>query len=329
MVAELKPVYLITGSDRPKIAVAVRRLRARFGSESVEELSGDSGSDMTAGADAVADLNAMGLFGDGQRLVVVRGMSGWKKADVTAVADYLQEPAPHAVLALVGDPPRGGALAKACAGAGDVLRYDVPTRPRGRRLDHAAWVRSQFESLGTHVDRATADRLVELVGEDTLMLESEITKLVTWAAGDPIGTHEVERLVAHSREASAFALTDAWGVRDRSGTLAAAFDSVEGSGEEPFVQALRVAGQASKVRSAKRILQMGGSVSEIAQELGIKDFPARKAAQFSENYSAEELENAAITLARLDFDLKGGTPLNGALLLERALLEITGSRRGG
>jgi len=83
------------------------------------------------------------------------------------------------------------------------------------------------------------------------------------------------------------------------------------------------------VRSAKRILQAGGSVSEIAQELGIKDFPARKAAQFSENYSVEELENAAITLARLDFDLKGGTPLNGALQLERALLEITGSRSGG
>jgi DNA polymerase III delta subunit len=28
--AELKPVYLITGNDRPKVEVALARLRARF-----------------------------------------------------------------------------------------------------------------------------------------------------------------------------------------------------------------------------------------------------------------------------------------------------------
>ncbi len=329
MAVDLKPVYLILGSDRPKVSLAAKRLKARFGSESVEEVTGDAGGELTRGEDAVAGLNALGLFGDGERLVVVRGMSGWKKDDAVAVAEYLEQPAPHAVLALVGDPPRGGDLAKACEAAGDVLRYDVPTRARGRRLDHAGWVRTQFERSGVQVDRAAAERLVELVGEDTLALESELTKLVTWAAGDQIGTQEIERLVAHSHEASAFALTDAWGAGDRSGTLAAAFASVEESGEEPFVQALRVAGQAARVRSARRIIDNGGSVREIAQELDIKDYPARKAAQFSENYTPEELDDAAMTLARLDFDLKGGTPINGSLQLERALLAITGSRRGG
>lgn len=327
MPSELKPVYLITGSDRPKVALALKRLKGRFGSESIEELSGDVGRDVVSGEDAVAGLNALGLFGDGERLVVVRGMSGWKKADVLAVAAYLEQPAPHAVLALLGDPPRAGDLAKVCAGAGDVLRYDVPTRSRGRRLDHAAWVRTQFERSGVSVDRETAERLVELVGEDTLTLDSEISKLVTWAAGDQIGTLEVDRLVAGSNDASAFALTDAWGARNTSATLAAAFASVEESGEEPFLQALRVAGQASKVRAAQRIVAAGGSARDVGQELGIKDYPARKAVQFSENFSSEELEEAAIRLARLDFDLKGGAPLGSALQLERALLEITGSRR--
>ena len=134
--------------------------------------------------------------------------------------------------------------------------------------------------------------------------------------------------MASGERLSAFALTDAWGARDRNGAVAAAFAAVQESGEEPFVQALRVAGQAAKVRAARRIIEAGGSVRDIAQELGIKDYPARKAAQFSENYSADELDNAATTLARLDFDLKGGRPLDGALQLERALLEIIGSRRG-
>ena len=58
----LRPVYLLTGNDRPKIVRALRRLRARFGDESVEQLSGDAAS----GADAVAACNALGLFAGGE-----------------------------------------------------------------------------------------------------------------------------------------------------------------------------------------------------------------------------------------------------------------------
>lgn len=326
MPAELKPAYLITGSDIPKVALAVKRLKARFLAESIDELSGEPGSETAGGSAAVASLNALGLFGEGERLVVVRGMGGWRKEDVEAITSYLEQPAPHAVLALVGAPPRAGDLAKVCAAAGDVLRFDVPTRPRGRRLDYPAWVRTQFERHGLQIDNATAERLVELVGDDASALENEVAKLATWAGEGELDARELERLVARSHEASAFALTDSWGARDQSGAVSAAFSAVEESGEEPFLQALRVAGQVAKVRGARRILDAGGTTGDIAAELGLKDYPARKAAQFAENYTADELDAAAVRLARLDFDLKGGTPLSGALQLERALLEITAPR---
>ena len=67
----LKPVYLIAGSDQPKVEVAVKRLRRHFPSDATEihfatELSGD---------DAVASCNALGLFGGGSgRLIVVEGV---------------------------------------------------------------------------------------------------------------------------------------------------------------------------------------------------------------------------------------------------------------
>src|SRR5688572_33250299 len=76
------------------------RLRERFGAESVELLSADT----AGGDDAVAACNALGLFaGDGGRLVVVSGVERWRKADAEAVATYLREPAPGAVLALVAE----------------------------------------------------------------------------------------------------------------------------------------------------------------------------------------------------------------------------------
>ena len=68
---DLKPVYLITGNDRPKVATALARLRRHFAPESVERVSALQAS----GADAVALCNSGSLFGDG-RLVIVDDVDG-------------------------------------------------------------------------------------------------------------------------------------------------------------------------------------------------------------------------------------------------------------
>ena len=80
MADDLLPAYLLTGTDRPKIGRALRRLRTRFGDEAVEILSAESSS----GDDVAAGLNSLGLFGVG-RLLVVQGVEKWKKADAEAI----------------------------------------------------------------------------------------------------------------------------------------------------------------------------------------------------------------------------------------------------
>ena len=72
----LKPAYLISGSDRPKVETAVQRLRARFVPESVEVVSA---LELT-GADVVTLCNSGSLFADA-RLVVVTEVDGTKKED--------------------------------------------------------------------------------------------------------------------------------------------------------------------------------------------------------------------------------------------------------
>src|SRR5690348_13570583 len=112
---ELKPVYLLTGTDRPKIAVALQRLRDRIGEDAIEQLHAAEAS----GEDAVAACNALGLFGGDARLVVVDGVEVWKAADVKELDGYLAAPAPSTVLALVGDGiKRDSALTKTVAKAG-------------------------------------------------------------------------------------------------------------------------------------------------------------------------------------------------------------------
>lgn len=333
----LKQVYLVCGSDAPKVALAVRRLRARFPAGSVEELSAGNGKDGVSGEDAVASLNALGLFG-GERLVIVREIDRWKAADVEAVATYLQAPAPGSVLALVGEPPRAGSLEKACAAAGDVLRFDVTAKKGSRKLDYPAWVREQFQRSGVRVDLETARALVDVVGNNTFALQAEVDKLLTWAAGAEIGPDDVARLaVPHpdqdedpnnpwaNRSPEIFNLNDAWGARDVPGALHWLDVALERN--EPFLLGLRLAGQVARVRTARRVLDADGTLADVMKALEAKEYPARKAIGHADRHTADELDTAAVTLARLDHELKGASRLPSDLLMTRTVVELTERRQ--
>lgn len=310
----LLPVYLLAGGDRPKIRLALTRLRARFGEESVDVLAAEAAS----GDEAVAACNALGLFaGGGGRLVIVEGVERWKAADAEVVAAYVAAPAPGAVLALVAEEPlKGSKLPELVARAGQVLVYEVP-KPR----DLPAWVRARLEELGTSADGEAARALVEIVGDDLTALASEAEKIATWAGGEPVGRREVELLAVPAHEASAWAVTDAWGARDLPRALAACQDDL-GHGEEPFLVAVRLAAQAGLVRAARALAEEGLNARDIAKRLRKHEFRVRKALGHAENYSRDELDAAVVRLAELDAALKGASRLAGEIELERALVEL-------
>jgi DNA polymerase III subunit delta len=318
---ELKPVYLITGGDRPKIQRALRRLRDRMGEDAVELLSGQEAS----GKDAVAACNAMGLLGGGGRLVIVEDVDRWKAADVKAIAAYLANPAPDTVLALVGaELKKDSALGKACAKAGDVLVYDVVKR----RLPE--WVAKQFADRGVDADGEAARLLVEIVGENPEELATEVDKLATWAAGEPVGVREIEALAAGCAEVPGYELTDAWGRRDLAGALRACQTLLERSGDPvsrtvPALIGLLVA-HVRRVRECQVLAEEGLSAREAASRLKRHPFYVEKLFAQSRNYGPDELREVVVRLAALDHAVKGGSRLAVDLELERALIDVTRPR---
>jgi DNA polymerase III subunit delta len=318
---ELKPVYLITGGDRPKIQRALRRLRDRMGEDAVELLSGQEAS----GEDAVAACNAMGLLGGGGRLVIVEDVDRWKAADVKAIAAYLANPAPDTVLALVGAAlKKDSALGKACAKAGDVLVYDVVKR----RLPE--WVAKQFADRGVDADGEAARLLVEIVGENPEELATEVDKLATWAAGEPVGVREIEALAAGCAEVPGYELTDAWGRRDLAGALRACQTLLERSGDPvsrtvPALIGLLVA-HVRRVRECQVLAEEGLSAREAASRLKRHPFYVEKLFAQSRNYGPDELREVVVRLAALDHAVKGGSRLAVDLELERALIDVTRPR---
>jgi DNA polymerase-3 subunit delta len=322
-VAELLSAYLITGTDRPKVTRALRRLRDRVGEDATETLNASESS----GEDAAASCNALGLFAVERRLVVVEQVERWKAADVKAVQEYLRKPAPTSVLALLGEEvKRDSALAKAVVKAGEVLIYDIPTT-RGRKADLPKWVEQQFRERGIVIDHDAARALVELAGDNADELATEVDKLTTWAAGERIGEREVAELVPARADAPPFDLTDAWGRRDVAAVLAASERIVERSGDAPRDVFLRIAAlvtnHVTRVRECQALDAEGVPPAAAADRLKRNRFYVQKLYEQAHNFSEEELGDAVIRLARLDLALKGGSKLPGELEFTRALVDIT------
>jgi DNA polymerase III subunit delta len=313
---ELKPAYLLTGSDRPKIDRALHRLRERFGEDAIERLSAREAT----GDDAVAACNAMGLFATGGRLVLVDEVERWKAADTKPIADYLAAPAPETVLALVGEGLRKDSpLAKALGKKGEVLVYDVA------KSGLPKWVGEQFQRHGVHASADACRALVELVGDNLQELATEVEKLSVWAGRDPVGPDEVELLVTARADVPPFVLTDAWGRRDIGAVLSATESILERSTRSGEVHMLvgRLAAHVRRVQACQNLDLAGVRPREAAAELKMHPFAAEKAFAQSRNFTTEELRGAIVCLADLDLGLKGGSRLPNELQLEQALVAIT------
>ena len=327
-----KPVYLLTGSDRPKIETALKRLRAHFVPEAIDLASALD----TSGGSAVALCNAGSLFGD-SRLVVIEDVDGrrdgdghrkggWKAADVEVVGAYLGNPAPDTVLALVGeDVKKTAVLWKACAKAGQILEFAVAKKGL------QSWVTEQFRQRGVQAEPEASATLIQLVGDDPQALASEVDKLATWAAGEPVGEREVDALVATTAEAPTFALTDAWAVRDAPRALAASETIFEREPRTRRDTAPRLAGalgsHLGRLRTMKGLAATGVRPKQAAEQLKLHPFYAEKLYTQAEGFSAEELYDAVVRLAELDGSLKGQSRLAADLEVQRALVDLT--RRPG
>lgn len=328
-----KPVYLITGTDRPKVDTAVARLRLHFVPEAVESLSALE----VSGDEAAAYCNAGSLFGDARLILVAdvdgvkaeRGRrGGWKAADVDAVAAYLAEPAPATVLALVAEELKSSsALWKACAKHGSVLAYDVAKK------ELHGWVTEQFRQRGARAEPDAVAALVQLVGDDLHALKSEVDKIATWAGDEPVGEREVSALVAANADTPSYELTEAWATREIGHVLELSETIFEHDPKPRRDVAPRLAGtlgaHLGRLRAMKRLAAEGVSAKEAAAQLKLNPFYAGKLYRQAESFSEEELDSAVVRLAELDGALKGQSRLAPDLEVQRTLVSLTRRSAGG
>jgi DNA polymerase-3 subunit delta len=304
--------YLLLGDDEERKARGVERLR---GDRTVEAYDAAE----TGPEAVVSACNSYSLFGEGP-FVLVRNLDAWNAAQKAVVVDYLQNPAPAADLVLLGR--KLGAREKLLAAvkkAGEVHNFEQPT---GKAL--VGWVVGHAKNLGLDLPEDVAQNLIECCSGDKMRLTRELEKLALYVGEDTATQEDVEALCPPNVQSNIFAFVDSLAAGDRGKALKLLEDLIS-TGEPPLRVTYMVRRQFGLVGRARALFERGASRREVAGELKVPPFVARKLEEQARGLDEEDLERALTLVLDLERGLKGGSDLGDELQVELAVLKLSGS----
>ena len=303
---EMKPAYLIAGTDEAKIARTRSRLRERAeregGPGALELFEAGEGRRAPDVEALVNSLAAISLIAS-RRYLLVDGVDAWGKADAERAVAALAQIPPETTLALVSHGKAPAGLVKAVEKAGgEVLSFDAP---RERELPKQ--LVADARELGFELEPAAARLLVERLGPRPVRLRTELERLALWAgSGGEVGVPDLESMVADTSEEAIWTLADAVVAGDEAETMRVAEVLVtQGEALPRIVYSL-----APRLRQALRAateLEAGRPAAEVAKGLSMHPYAAKMLVSKVKGRTPEDLDASIRALADLELWSRGGS----------------------
>jgi len=341
---------LLCGPDEwRKQAAADAAVRRALPADSPDAMPSElDGEGLTASA-LIASAQTPALFG-GACVTVVHGVQGMRAEEQEALAKSLHRAAPGATVLLIAAAPeeadRGrrihSGLVEAVEKAGTVVQFDHP-----KKQEAVKWVTERAARLGSTIQPAAANHLVEMVGENLLELEKETEKLSLFAAGEKqITRAHVDEIVPRRLEDAVFGMVEA--VADgKPGRALQVLDDILApmprSEQRKMVLFLlaRIASQFRSIWDAKRLIEAGWKPGQELSEdqRGLLADPqswfwqprgawkAQRLVKQAARLTWPQLAAAVDMLAEADLAAKEGDADDQRLAIERLIVSLCGQAR--
>jgi DNA polymerase III subunit delta len=307
-------VYLLLGDDEERKSRGVEKLRAGRAVEAYDAAG-------TSPESVVSACNSFSLFGEGP-FVVLKNLDAWNAAQKAVVVDYLEDPSPGSDLILLGK--KLGArerLLSAVKKSGEVHNFE---QPKGKAL--VRWVVGHAKKLGLDLPDDVAEDLTVRCSGDKMRLLQETEKLSLYV-GDGTATHDdVAALCPPDVQSNIFAFVDslAAGERDRALIL---LEDLINTGEPPLRLTFMIRRQFQLVARARALLERGTPQKEVASQLKVPPFVARKLEEQGRKLDDRDLDHALALIQDLESGLKGGSGLSDELQVEMTVLKLSEAPR--
>jgi DNA polymerase III subunit delta len=322
--AEMRPLYLIAGTDGAKIDATRSRLRSRAesegGSAALEVFEPGEGKGMPDHEALLAAIPAMSLIGS-RRYLLADGVERWRDRQQEAVAAALAALPPDLTLVLIARDKAPSKLLRAVKAAdGEVHEF---TAPKARELPRVLVADAQ--RLGYRLEPAAAKVLVDRIGANPVRLRHELERLALWAGeGGEVSADDLAAMVTDTSEAAVWSLSDALLERDAAAALRI--------GERLLAQGENVTGLiyglASRLRSARIAadqLAEGVPPKQVESSLKMHPYAAKQLVARLRDADPADLREATESLARLELWSRGDADYGDPLALTLTLRAIAGA----
>ncbi len=323
MAEEMRPLYLIAGTDGAKIDATRSRLRSRAerdgGVASLQIFEPGEGRGAPDHEALLGAIPAMSLT-ESRRYLLADGVERWRDRQLEAVAAALAGLPPDLSVVLIARAKAPAKLVQAVKAAnGEIHEFEAP-----KARDMPRLLIADAERLGFRLDPAAARMLVERMGANPQRLHNELERLVLWAGeGGTVDAADLGAMIADTSEAVVWALSDALLERDAATALRIA-ERLISQGENVTGLIYGLASRLRKACVAAAMLEEGMPPKQVESSLGMHPYAAKQLVGRLRNVDASELREATIALADLKVWCRGGADYGDELALTLALRAAAG-----
>jgi DNA polymerase-3 subunit delta len=317
-VSELRPLYLIAGTDMAKIDATRARLRARAerdgGAAALEVFEPGEGRGAPDHEALLAAIPAMSLT-ESRRFLLVDGAERWRDRQLESVAGALGGLPPDLSLVLVARDKASTKLRRAVEAAGGEVHEFAAPKPR----DMPRALVGEAQKLGYRLEPAAARMLVDRLGTSSLRLRNEIERLALWAGeGGEVTAADLDAMVADSSETAVWALSDALIEGDARRAIAIG-ERLVTQGENLTGLVYGLASRLRKACAAAARLEEGVPPKQVEAGLAMHPYAAKMLVGRLRDTDPQSLREALIALADLEVWCRGGADYGDELALTLAL----------
>ena len=305
-------VYLLYGTKGFQIEEEIKKLSKGIDEMNISKY--DLNNDMLSLA--IEDAKTMSLFGD-KKLVIVDNanmFTGSTSKDSEIIEEYLNHINENTTLVLIVHNDKLDTrkkITKLVNKVGKVVAFND-------ELDMTSLVRRLLKDY--NIDYKTIKLFLDRVGNNPLIIQSEINKIKIYKGNDKnITDEDILNLTTKLIEIDIFKLIDYIVRKDKEKALELYYEMLK-MNEEPIKIIVLLANQFRIMYQSKELLKKGYSEKDIASILKIHPYRVKLAIQNSRNYSSEALLKYLNNLADIDIGIKTGT-LNKDLALELFILK--------
>jgi len=261
------------------------------------------------------------------RLVIVEGLLGQFEQREAAPANRLREwqrladyatrmPATTALVLTDGKLSKKNQLLKKLLPVAKVEEF-----PTMKGADLHKWVQTRVRAQGAKISPRAVSALTETGGDNLWALSNEIDKLCLYARGRTIQEEDVHQVTSYSREATVFAMADAFAEK-RSAVAMRLMHQLLAEGMTPPQLLFWLTRQFRLIVQAREMASQGLSPAEKLERLGVApNYPINRLTRQSARYNLPRLSLVYQKLLETDLAIKTGK-LKDTLALDLLVAEI-------